>query len=126
MKTDFNSNVWYLNHRGEKVETTLADYLNEFWSDETTSPSGVRPRLHIREETDEETGETTFELWTYGVNGNNPRKLETFETEKEAENWILEYRYEKYLNSFSDSPVIFYSEQEIDEFIDENLKTENE
>lgn len=126
MKTDFNQTVWYLDHKGEKVETTLADYLNDFWSDECTSPTGVCPRLHIREETDEETGETTFEVWTYGVNGNNPRKLETFETEKEAENWILEYRYNKYLTTSNDAPSLFDSEQEIDEFIDENLKTENE
>lgn len=83
--------------------------------DETTSPRGVEGRIHIREiegsvyrllGTDtlinvsdydnlleseltfyEYYGETTisWELWSWGVNGNHPKKIDTFENEEDAE-----------------------------------------
>lgn len=83
--------------------------------DETTSPRGVEGRIHIREidgsvyrllgtdtlinEYDydnlleseltfyEYYSETTiaWELWSWGVNGNHPKKIETFENEEDVE-----------------------------------------
>jgi len=116
-KTNFNQKVWHLNEKAEKVETTLADYLNEYYSDECTSPTGVRPRLHVREEIDEETGDKIIEVCTWGVSGNHPHRLESFETTEEAENWILKDRYETYLNASDNNPPLFWNEAEIDEFI---------
>lgn len=113
MKTlkDFQNNVYIINYKGEVEEMTYADYLNEFWSDETTSPNGIANRIHIRE--NEEEG--TFETWTWGVNGNHPRFLESFETEEEAEVSILEGKEYEYINGSMNAPAAYDTAEEAEE-----------
>lgn len=132
MKTlkDFQNNVYIINHKEQVEEMTYADYLNEFWSDETTSPRGVENRLHIREvevscdcsdededgvilhEDDCNDGATEYQVWTWGVRGNHPRYVETFETEEEALVSILEGKEYDYQNLSSNAPALYDTREE--------------
>lgn len=71
-------------------EDNLYDFVMES-IDETTSPRGVEPRLHVRE--NEEEG--TWEVWTWGVGGNNPRQFtnELFAAASAAEDYIFQLTY---------------------------------
>ncbi len=81
--------------------------------DETTSPRGVAPRMHIRVngycdwcvESEglikvggniEEEKDCEIELWTWGTSGNYPAFVQSFETieEAEEENFRLLYEYD--------------------------------
>jgi len=74
---NIESIVYY--HKGfDIINSTFASYLEEFGSDETTSPNGVEPRRHIREK------DGKFQVWSWGVNGNHPYFIEEFDLEKEA------------------------------------------
>ena len=53
----------YVVQGGKLVQTTPRQCEN--WMDETTTPHGIGPRLHLRGN----------EVWTWGVGGNNPRML---------------------------------------------------
>jgi len=74
---------------GAIEETNLYDFVN-ISIDETTSPNGVAPRIHVRE--NEEEG--TFEIWTWGILGNNPKFITSLETEEMADDWCFNDTYE--------------------------------
>lgn len=80
-----NQTVFHFNNENEIEETTLYAHIMES-EDQTTTPRGVGPRIHIRE--NEEDG--TYEIWTWGVNGNNSKFIETFDTRKDAEQDLKE------------------------------------
>jgi hypothetical protein len=82
-------------------------------AEETTSPRGVERKLHIREcerqcscyNDDDDTfdencekcyhgTELAYEVWDWGFRGQYPSKLDTFETEAEAEDYIFQRVYE--------------------------------
>lgn len=98
-----NQVIFYCDYTNKEViETSYQDYLDEFGSDETTSPRGVEERLHIREieemtmkhvatgemiwesdyndldEAEQDPynyfGECTkeWQVWSWGVGGNHP------------------------------------------------------
>lgn len=96
----------FIYFNGEIESLTYADYLSQFCSDETTTPKGVAPRLHIRE-TDE-----NFELWTWGIGGNNPHRLETFTTEEEATKVIYE-SWECSFQQMCDIPLFYDDENSL-------------
>ena len=76
------SDIIYIIKDGQAVETTCNDLIEEYSAickDETVSPDGVEPRLHIREET---------EVWSWGSTGQNPELVEECETEDEAEEYL--------------------------------------
>lgn len=77
-KPDFNKTVFVIKD-GAVKESTLKELCIEN-ADITTTPKGVCPRFHTRGN----------ELWTWGVNGNNPARVETFDTAEEAEEALLE------------------------------------
>ncbi len=96
-----NKVIFVFNHNGKIEKTTLYDHAIES-RDETTSPVGVMGRLHIRHEdiscrynlrnrVNNDKG--FFEVWTWGVNGNNPKFIEEFEKEEDAEEFIWEKIY---------------------------------
>ena len=92
---------------GEKIQrTNLADFLREHCSDQTTTPRGVAQRLHIRE------NEGKYEVWTWGVNGNNERYLDTFDTKEEAEQDIMKDWYRRYCEGDNAGFSIFDSQEE--------------
>ena len=82
-------------------------------AEETTSPRGVEMKLHVREKErqcscyneDEDTfnencekcdhgTELVYEVWDWGFRGQYPKKVDTFETEEEAEDFIFQRTYE--------------------------------
>lgn len=87
-------------------DLTYGEYLYKFGSDETTTPKGVAPRLHIRE-----TGES-FELWTWGVNGNHPALVSIYDTEKEAYLAICEV-WEENISYLWDTPTFYKTTEEL-------------
>lgn len=99
----FEQKVFWLNFDNEIEETTYGDMVREF-ADETTTPNGVAPRMHVRE--NEEEG--TYELWSWGVQGNNPSFVRSFDTEEEA-NYALYETFEADMNE-QDQYVVFYND----------------
>ena len=85
--------IFYFNQDGEIEEGSLYDFVMES-VDETTSPRGVEPRIHIRHRKEEiiieegyldgEIIPEAWEIWSWGVQGSNPHKLEECETEEKA------------------------------------------
>lgn len=120
---DFKNEIFIINTDGEIEAMTYDRYLGDHGADETTSPRGVAPRIHVREvEVEKVIGEdedgddvtemvTEWQLWTWGVMGNNPRYLESFETEEEAEVSVLEH-FEYNLEKNWDAPTAYDSYEE--------------
>ena len=140
-QTKWNEEIYIINHNNEVESMTWREYVCEFGADETTSPRGVAPRIHVREvavmvyqniETkdlideedydnlDEEEQDNfsfygerqNYEIWSWGVNGNNPRYLgPTFENEEEADNDILEH-FEYYVQNKNDNAPSYFNTEE--------------
>lgn len=86
-----------VNNNNEIEPLTYRKYLREYAADETTSPRGVEPRLHIRKE-----DENTFEIWDWGMSGNHPYFYGyTFDNEEDAELFLFEcWENERYSDKF--------------------------
>lgn len=67
------SQVVYIIEEGRIVESAIRDLSG--YIDETTTPRGIAPRLHVR----------SAELWTWGHQGNNPHMIRAYDTEAEAQ-----------------------------------------
>lgn len=65
--------IVYIVEGGKVIESAIRD-LNGF-IEETTTPHGIAPKLHVRGN----------ELWTWGHCGNFPKRIAAFETETEAQ-----------------------------------------
>lgn len=86
--------------------TIESDNLYDFVmksAEETTSPVGVMPKLHIRHEdyscrynkiNDVNNSEGLYEVWIWGPSGSGQTLLDSFETEEEAEDYIFDRTYE--------------------------------
>lgn len=74
MKNPINTKVIYLDTDGNYEVTTIMDFC-EMFAEQTTSPNGVEPKLHIRDEK---------EIWTWGHQGNNPQMIRKCSTPEEA------------------------------------------
>lgn len=79
-----NKVIYYDITLGTYELASLADFC-EIFAEETTTPNGVAPKLHIRNET---------EIWTWGSRGNNPELVESFYNEDETKYAL----YTMYLN----------------------------
>lgn len=144
---DFQNTVWFFNNQGKIETSTYAEFLSEYWNDETTSPRGCENREQIasfildsEDEVitwsmndcdnliaDEEEGEQLkWGVRSWGSGGRGPSKLvsELFDTEEEAEARILEgFEFDCH-NSCSNRPSPYFSEQEIRE-VNEEMVLEN-
>lgn len=78
--------TYYILENDVITPIVYSEYLREYGADETTTPKGVAPRLHVRE--NETVDGMQFEVWTWGVGGNNPRREDAFGTEEEARMYI--------------------------------------
>ena len=123
----------------EVKEITYSEYLSEYGGDETTSPNGIAPRMHIREvlggvyqhvangtmitedeydELSEEAQEwynwygekvNQYQIWSWGVNGNHPSFTGT-SFETEEEAQIDIYEYfESYIEHHNWDAPIFFN-----------------
>lgn len=88
----------------EDVDVVTENLFDFIWAsvEETTSPRGVAPKLHIRvngvcntvcgDYQNEE--DCCIEVWTWGVGGNNPHFIQEFQTISEAEDFLFEKCYD--------------------------------
>ena len=71
-----NSTVYFIDPKTNTIDSSsYRNFLDNF-KDLTTTPRGVAPRIHIRDER---------ELWSWGIGGNHPYKLSEYSNEEEAE-----------------------------------------
>lgn len=118
------------------------------YAEQTTTPNGVGPKYHIREEVwfkvgndlfdrqyeaeevaddaEQDTGDrpaieevVRFVAWTWGHQGNCPRRITTFETQEEADAWLFECAEIDFQNDCN-SPLWFGSQEEAESWIKEN------
>lgn len=112
--------IFIFNSKCEIEKTNLYDFVMSF-ADETTSPRGVEPRLHIRQNEDD----NTFEVWTWGVRGQNLREIGSGLTEEEAIDWIYSSVYCTDFQNSSESTIYFESEEEAKNDLAERFSEEN-
>lgn len=75
------SKVGYiLNHKNEIESITYKEYLQEYGSDETTTPRGVAPRLYVDGNT----------IMSWGVRGNNLCLYASFKNKRDLFLSVLE------------------------------------
>lgn len=65
--------VFVVTEAGTVLESAIRDLSG--YIEETTTPKGVAPKLHVR----------GSELWTWGHQGSFPKMIEAFDTEAEAQ-----------------------------------------
>jgi hypothetical protein len=112
--------IYILTSKGEIEKTNLYDFVMSF-AYETTSPQGVEPRLHIRQNEDD----NTFEVWTWGVRGQNLREIGSGLTEEEAIDWIYSSVYCTDFEYSSKSTIYFESEEDAENDLAERFSEEN-
>lgn len=126
----------------EIQEISYADYLREYGADETTSPKGIAPRIHIRErnvleyrnvetkaiiseddysyldESEQDNYEMiedriSYQVWTWGISGNHPSFTgQEYGTEEESEIDVYEH-FQFYIQEKNwDAPAFLDSEAE--------------
>ena len=80
-----NEDIVFIIKAGEIEEIDYIDYLWTYCSDQTTSPNGVEPRMHLRcsdcgrhenfyreKSKCDNCGSEFCEVWSWGTGGNNP------------------------------------------------------
>lgn len=106
MDNKFEKYVYWFNF-DNKPERIKYSELVETFADETTTPKGVGARIHIRE--NKEYG--TFDLWTWGHQGNNPAYIRSYDTEEEA-NYALYETFEIDMLEQDQYPLIYANTEE--------------
>lgn len=96
-RVDFDQTVLTIDGDGEIVRHTLRELALEH-ADTTTTPEGVKPRMHIRNAT---------QLWTWGAGGNNPSLVYEFQTAEEAEHGLLLCHRQDLLSLGGDRPTVY-------------------
>ena len=110
---DFTRTVFTIED-SEVVEHTLSD-LCEDYADETTTPHGVMPRFHVRDN----------ELWDWGFDGHHPRQVYVFDTEEEAEHALnLVHKYDLYTGD--NNPIVYDNRAEAESALRDLLADEVE
>lgn len=115
--------VVFLIENGKVVESKIRDLSG--YIEETTTPHGVGSKYHTREypkftidgedfecreNAEEYAGDNglpansivegvSYELWSWGYQGNNPRKIDSFDTEAAAIEALEETFYQDFCNS---------------------------
>lgn len=99
----------YILKNGGIEKMKYSEYLLEYGADETTTPKGVAPRLHIRGESKH------WEIWTWGANGNHPRKhsYNSFSKKSEVILELLEYAKIYIEEKNWDAPRFFFTKKDL-------------
>lgn len=92
---------------------SYAAFLDEYGRDMCTSPIGNQPRIHIREAQGDT---TTYQIWTWGTNGNHPRLFQDFGTDLQAAQLDLYGYYHEYYLQQDNAPSTYDSEDAAIEF----------
>lgn len=104
-----------MNSKNEIESSTYRDYLLDYGIDWCTSPRSTTDRAHIREkeikiELADGTTEVEYEyeIWDWGVNGNNPYYLgKSFDNEEDAKLYLFELREDYIAKRNSNAPQFF-------------------
>ena len=104
------TNTVYIIENGAIKEVDYHDLVLQY-AETTTTPRGIEPKYHVREEE-----VIKYEAWTWGQGGNFPRKIKIFDTKEAAEEWIFELALIDF-DEHSDPPEIYQTEQEAQEFL---------
>lgn len=132
--SDFQHNIFVIQNNTIH-QMTYEEYLNEYWSDETTSPRGVENRQQIaavlfdenndvltyslnnRDNLTPNDNETLkFALYNWGPSGNRGQLIyEFFDTEEEAYIKLLEGKEYDYHNKSTNIPTAYESFEEAEE-----------
>jgi hypothetical protein len=112
----FDEKIFIING-SEIEEMTYGEYCREYGADETTSPRGIAPRMHIRDKSEfgatEEDAIFLFEIWSWGTGGNNPYFTGTsFDNEADADNEIMEIFEYNAMNKNDNAPSYYSTEEE--------------
>lgn len=121
-----NTKTFVIEHQNV-IETNLYDFVMKS-IDETTSPVGVMPRIHVRHESFScsyglrnrvNNNEGKYEVWSWGVSGNNSSFIEEFETREEAENYIFQlvFKYDFISDDQRDTSYYFSIQEAESEYI---------
>lgn len=139
--------IYIINTEGEIEQVNYNELVWRF-VDMTTTPRGVGPRFHVREEiwfkvcdsflekksdaddeadsVEEETGTRPaikevrlFEGWTWGHQGNSPKQIRVFDTQEEADEWLFKGAEMDFQND-SNAPLTFNTRAEAEEWVKEN------
>ncbi len=104
-KEDFTRPVFYVEN-GEIIETTLFDLANDY-RDETTTPTGVRPRYFVNGN----------ELHSWVSTGNKASLVHSFDTAEEAEHALL-LTFKHDLDSNDNAPFYYSTRADAQEELD--------
>jgi len=129
---DFEAKVYYVDYEeDEVVEATLAELIGEY-ADMTTSPCGVEPRLHMRNNGERDhyilsriESDEGWEVWTWGHAGNNPEMVREFETKEEAEHALKLFgKYD--LDNNCNAPCYYFDKDSADEELAESREEQED
>lgn len=108
---DFDRTVYTVTDDREVESHTLGELCRQY-ADTTTTPEGVGPRAHIRNDT---------ELWAWGTGGQDRKLVYTFQTKEQAEHGLLlSWRWDL-TNANADTPPIFDTQAEAEGYIKDLL-----
>ncbi len=145
------NDTFIINADGQIEQINYNELVWQF-VDMTTTPLGVAPRFHVREEiwfkvgndlfdqetlaqdaaddAEQDTGTrpvieevTRFEGWTWGCQGNFPKQVQVFDTQEEADEWLFKGAEIDFQNDCN-APTIFASKAEAEDWIKENNSDE--
>lgn len=119
---------------GQIEPINYAEYLIEYWNDEVTSPRGVEGRLFIEEvesedcatcgcevdscDCEEFTNQSKYRVREWS--GSRSYIVDTFDSEEDALQYIMDCRELYYQKSNTNAPPFFYSYEEAVESIESN------
>ncbi|HPI43691.1 MAG TPA: hypothetical protein PLH91_00535 [Tenuifilaceae bacterium] len=108
--SEFNSKVFELQPRLVDCDFRVStDNLYDFVMlsiEETTSPRGVEPKLHIRENGED------LEVWTWGTRGQFPKLIDSFKTLEDAEDFIFNKTFEYDFSNDNNRSTLYFDTQE--------------
>ncbi len=139
--------IYIINAEGQIEQVNYNELVWQF-VDMTTTPRGVAPRFHVREEIWFKVGDNLFEKesdaddeadsvaedtgtrpaieevmrfegWTWGHQGNFPKQIQVFDTQEEADEWLFKGAEMDFQNDCN-APLTFNTQAEAEEWEKEN------
>lgn len=115
--------IYYVDREKWQVESeNELDFISRS-IDETTTPNGVAPRIHLRH--DPYDPNTSYEVWTWGTGGNHPRFLERWNTPEEARESMFQMLLIDFEKDDQRSTVYFYTAEDAEYYLLQEFSAEH-
>ena len=113
---DFNEKVYVIDTDYNIQEMTFEEYLQEFCNELVTSPRGAEPKFFIDHQCDDEDDEEWFNVcqWTAAK---KIYVIESFETQVEAKEKLLNILYGIATEGRKDVPGFFVDEKQAEDHL---------